>query len=404
MAAAKVDSWEESTVGDEFYVQLGKRLDAAVNRGELLPCINNRAVRWGHIQVSESVMAPLTKADIRDLRLEDGDILVCEGGEIGRASVWSSELPEAYFLNTLHRLRSKGRFEPRLLVAFFERLAATGEFSALVGKSSIAHLTKENLQRVRILLPAKAEQERMAEALLAVDKLGLGLEQLIAKKQAIKQGMMQQYMTGRVAPHGCSHLQWQKRPLGQLLLRPPRYGINAAAVPLSLGLSTYIRITDINDSGRFAPDPKVGVSHPSAANYKLKPGELVLARTGASVGKAYLYDPRDGELVYAGFLISVAPDPKLLNPKFFAIYTQTKDYWDWVARTSVRSGQPGINGREYAQLLLNLPDIETQEAIARIFDDVDRDIESLERRLAKVKNIKMGITQQLLTGRTHLPG
>src|SRR5689334_15142724 len=117
-------NWTASTVRDEFEVQLGKRLDAAVNRGELRSCINNRGVRWGYVLVKEAIQAPLTTADIRELRLVAGDVLMCEGGEIGRAAVWNDELPEAYFLNTLHRLRSKGRYDPYLLVAFFERWAA----------------------------------------------------------------------------------------------------------------------------------------------------------------------------------------------------------------------------------------------------------------------------------------
>ena len=193
-------------------------------------------------------------------------------------------------------------------------------------------------------------------------------------------------------------------PLGQLLRHQPRYGINAAAVPLAPGVATYIRITDIDDSGRFSPNPKVGVAHAGAGNYRLAPGELVFARTGASVGKSYLYDARDGELVYAGFLINVSPNPKLLNPKYLSLFAQSKEYWDWVARISVRSGQPGINGREYAQLLVPLPDIATQDAIAQVMTGIDDHISSLERMIAKKQAIKQGMMQQLLTGRSRLPG
>lgn len=196
----------------------------------------------------------------------------------------------------------------------------------------------------------------------------------------------------------------ERVPLGRLLRRAPRYGINAAAVPLKPGVPTYIRITDIDDSGRFAPSPKVGVAHTSAGNYVLGPGELVIARTGASVGKSYLYDSRDGELVYAGFLINVAPDPERLNAKFLALYAQTKEYWDWILRTSVRSGQPGVNGREFATLLVPLPDIAIQNQIAEAVGDVDRLIRSLERLIAKKQATKQGMMQQLLTGRTRLPG
>ncbi|GHC95358.1 hypothetical protein GCM10007079_46970 [Nocardiopsis terrae] len=191
----------------------------------------------------------------------------------------------------------------------------------------------------------------------------------------------------------------ERKALGQLLRRPPRYGVNAAAVPLAPDIPTYVRITDIDDSGRFTPNPKVGVVHASAENYRLTPGELVFARTGASVGKSYLYDSRDGELVYAGFLINVAPDPNLLNPKYLALFTQSKEYWDWVTRTSVRSGQPGINGREYAQLPIPLPDIATQDAIAETMADVDDLIAAIERMIAKKQAIKQGMLQQLLTGK-----
>ena len=196
----------------------------------------------------------------------------------------------------------------------------------------------------------------------------------------------------------------ERKPLVQLLRHPPRYGINAAAVPQTPGIPTYIRITDIDDTGRFAPDPKVGVDHPRSSDYQLTDGDLVFARTGASVGKSYLYNPRDGALVYAGFLINVAPDRQQLNPKFLSIFVRTKEYWDWIARTSVRSGQPGVNGREFAQLPVPVPDIATQDAIARVITDVDDLLGTLDRLIAKKQATKQGMMQQLLTGKTRLPG
>lgn len=192
--------------------------------------------------------------------------------------------------------------------------------------------------------------------------------------------------------------------LGSLLRRPPRYGINAAAVPLAPGIPTYLRITDISEAGRFAPDPKVGVDHPQSNDYRMSSGELVFARTGASVGKSYLYDPRDGELVYAGFLINIAPDPELLDPRYLSLFAHSKTYWDWIARTSVRSGQPGVNGQEYAQLPVPVPDLDVQHAIADVFAGVDDLAAGLAQMIAKKQAIKEGMMQELITGRTRLPG
>lgn len=146
------------------------------------------------------------------------------------------------------------------------------------------------------------------------------------------------------------------------------------------------------------------MNHPKRQEYILRDGELVFARTGASVGKSYLYDSRDGELVYAGFLINIAPDARVLNPKYLSAFAQTKEYWDWVERTSMRSGQPGINGREYAGLPIPVVDIQEQEAIACVATDADGLIAALEDLIAKKRAIKQGLMQELLTGRTRLPG
>ena len=197
---------------------------------------------------------------------------------------------------------------------------------------------------------------------------------------------------------------WIVRPLRSTLTEPPSYGINAPAVPFDGSLPTYIRITDIGNDGRLRPTPQVSVTGVHTNRYFLRPGDLVFARTGASVGKSYLYDPRDGPLVFAGFLIRMTPDPTRLRPAFIAYYVQSRRYWDWIATNSARSGQPGINSKEYGSLPVPLPPLPEQRAIAAVLSDVDELIGSLEALIAKKRAIKQAAMQQLLTGRTRLPG
>jgi|25_taG_2_1085351.scaffolds.fasta_scaffold06069_2 type I restriction enzyme S subunit len=196
---------------------------------------------------------------------------------------------------------------------------------------------------------------------------------------------------------------WEVEPLKSLLKEPPKYGINAAAVPLTGNLPVYIRITDISEDGYYSPEKVVGVNSPFSSSYILNEGDIVLARTGASVGKSYLYRKEDGTLIYAGFLIKVSPDKRLLNSKYLHQYLKTEQYWAWVIVNSMRSGQPGINGNEYGRLLIPLPSIEEQTAIATALSDVDNLIGSLEKLIAKKEAIKTGTMQQLLTGTTRLP-
>ena len=197
---------------------------------------------------------------------------------------------------------------------------------------------------------------------------------------------------------------WSVQSLRSCLLSIPSYGINEAAVPFDDNLPTYLRITDISEDGQFRPSPRVSVKHPNGQAFFLNEGDLVLARTGASVGKSYLYNPKDGPLVFAGFLIRISPNPEILQPTFLAYYLQSKYYWNWVATMSIRSGQPGINGKEYGELQLPLPSLIEQRAIAEVLSDVDGLLNALEALIAKKRAIKQAVMQQLLTGKTRLPG
>ena len=192
---------------------------------------------------------------------------------------------------------------------------------------------------------------------------------------------------------------WEEVSLGTFLVRAPDYGLNAAAVPFSGTLPTYIRITDINSDGQFAPCPRVSVDIGADEEQYLRDGDIVLARTGASVGKSYRYREEDGRLVYAGFLIRVRPNPQRLLSQFLAAYLSTGSYWDWVRLTSARSGQPGINGAEYASMPLPLPPngraLAEQQKIANCLGSLDDLIAADGRKLEALRQHKQGLVQQL---------
>ena len=198
--------------------------------------------------------------------------------------------------------------------------------------------------------------------------------------------------------------EWMVRPLGSCLRYAPGYGINAAAVPYDDRLPTYLRITDISDDCRFRPSPRVSVRNSNVPTFFLREGDLVFARTGASVGKSYRYDKKDGPLVFAGFLIRMSPDPEKLEPAFLAYCVQSGRYWEWVATMSIRSGQPGINGQEYAMFHIPLPPIPEQRAIAEALSDVDELLAALGALIAKKRAVKQAAMQQLLTGKSRLLG
>lgn len=156
--------------------------------------------------------------------------------------------------------------------------------------------------------------------------------------------------------------------LGALSLDGGRYGIAAPAVEFNSCLPSYLRITDINDDGTLNQTDRKSVNDPSATKFMLQEGDIVFARTGNSTGRNYYYDPRDGEFVFAGFLIKFSLDGSKVNPRFIKYYTQSRMYWDWVASFNAGSTRGNINAKTYAQMPILLPERSTQDAIVAICD------------------------------------
>jgi type I restriction enzyme S subunit len=197
---------------------------------------------------------------------------------------------------------------------------------------------------------------------------------------------------------------WELKTLRECCLIKGEYGINAAAVEYSEELPTYIRITDIDDDGNYSAIKKASVSDESSGDYILSLGDILFARTGATVGKAYLYKETDGKLVFAGFLIRFRPNESVLLSDHLKYFTSTKTYWDWVKTVSMRSGQPGINAEEYGSLRIPIPPLIEQRAIAALLSSWDEAIQTTIQLIAQKELSKKWLMQNLLTGNKRLKG
>lgn len=149
--------------------------------------------------------------------------------------------------------------------------------------------------------------------------------------------------------------EWIEYKLGELSKEKGTYGIAASAVPFSPDLHTYLRITDINDDGTLNKGGMMSVDAENAADYILKPNDIVFARTGNSTGRSYFYDGSDGEFVFAGFLIKFSLDEKKLNPRIMKYYTHSKPYYDWVRSFDTGGTRGNINAKTYGEMPIILP-------------------------------------------------
>lgn len=297
--------------------------------------------------------------------------------------------------------------EECLIDRYLQFFLETNEFNESV-KNNVEggirnYLFYENFSRIKICLPEPSEQQKIASCLSSIDDLITAQSQKLDTLKAHKKGLMQQLFPAegeRVPklrfPEFGDKGKWVKTTLGQCLLQNPEYGINAPAVPYSSNLPTYLRITDISEEGYFLQNQKVSVDKEVSEDNYLNIGDIVLARTGASVGKSYKYRIEDGRLVFAGFLIRVKPDEKKINSELIFQFFSTDIYWHWVNYISARSGQPGINGNEYASMPLILPPtMKEQQKIADCLSSIDELISTQSQKVETLKVHKRGLMQQL---------
>ena len=174
------------------------------------------------------------------------------------------------------------------------------------------------------------------------------------------------------------------------------YGMNSAAIEFD-GKNKYIRITDIDESSnKYSKDNMVSPDGILEDKFLVKENDILFARTGASVGKTYLYNIEDGKLYFAGFLIR-GNVKKEHDSRFIFMETQTENYRKWVNIISMRSGQPGINSQEYSSYNLKVPSLEEQERIANFLTKVDKIIEKQEEKVKNLEKYKKGMMQKIFS-------
>lgn len=354
----------------------------------------------GVIDTSDVLEMPFTQTEREQFLLREGDILLNEGQSlelVGRSAIYRGDPPECCFQNTLVRFRPGSDVITEYARLVFQNYLRTGVFASIALKTtSIAHLGAGRLARLEMPVPPLAEQHAIAEALSDVDGLLGTLEKLIAKKRAIKQAAMQQLLRGETRLPGFRG-EWDGTTLGEigeciigLTYRPENVVEHGLLV---------LRSSNIQD-GRLTYDDNVFVNITVPDHLVTRVGDLlVCVRNGsrALIGKSVILDESAAGQTFGAFM---------------SVY-RTK-YWRFIGhafqshqiqrqiRENIGATINQITNKDMKSLRLMLPGEDEQTAIATVLSDMDAEIEALEHRREKARQIKLGMMQQLLTGRIRL--
>lgn len=261
--------------------------------------------------------------------------------------------------------------------------------------TSYPAISPSELAKIAVAYPSLNEQQKIASFLTAIDKK---IEQLNQKKSLLEQykkGVMQQLFSQQLRfkdDDGGEFSDWEEKKLGDVSSNIS-YGMNAAAKTYD-GQNKYLRITDIDEfSNRLNNQNLTSPNGMLEEKFRVKEGDILFARTGASVGKSYLYRSDDGVLYFAGFLIRFRIQKAI--PEFIYLQTQLAEYNQWVKVMSMRSGQPGINAEEYKILKIVTPCKEEQQKIASYLTAIDDKIAGVNQQLEQTQEFKKGLLQQM---------
>lgn len=188
--------WHQRIFSEIATSRLGKMLDAKQQTGKhSYPYLANFNVQWFHFELKSLNQMDFDEDDQIEFALQDGDLLVCEGGEIGRCAVWHNEIQPCFFQKALHRVRcDRSIILPDYLAWWFKYNCEHGGFSAIEGaKATIAHLPGAKLKSLIVAVPPVSVQEEFVTFVAQTDKSKLTIQQSLDKLEQIKKALMQKY-------------------------------------------------------------------------------------------------------------------------------------------------------------------------------------------------------------------
>ncbi len=393
------EDWEIKPLGELFETQLGKMLDEQKNTGVRKPYLGNSSVQWGRIEVSSLATMRMGPKDLVKYRLSEGDLLVCEGGEVGRSAIWSGDLEECYFQKALHRLRPKAAIDPRFVQAIFHSFALRGLFANYVTQTSIAHLPQDRLVQLLLPVPSLAEQNAIAGALADMDATIAGMTRLLVKKRALRSATWRRLLTGEVRLEGFT-IPWVEKRLGEVATvvrgASPRPIADTRWFDQNSSVG-WVRISDVVKGAMYLDRTTQRLSEDGISRSRRVERGSVIMSIAATVGRPTI--TRIDACIHDGFV--VFEDAKIDASFLYFLLCFLEPGWSSRGQTG---SQTNINTTIIKEETVFVPaDPKEQAEIARVLMEMDEEIQRLEDRSAKFSALKQAMMQALLTGRVRLP-
>lgn len=329
--------WAWARFGDVADTQLGKMLSAKSRQGlGPMPYLRNQNVQWHYIDFSDVASMDFTDDERAKYRLQPGDLLICEGGEVGRCARWTQSSIEMCFQKALHRVRPRPGIKTGWIEFFMRWAAETGRFGDRVQGSTIAHLPQRDLRALEVPIPPSAEQQHIVGAIeehfSRLDATESMLERGLRSVAALRTSVL----ADAFKVDGTLPQDWRRTEIGEVATvqlgrqRSPQHHAGPQMRP-------YLRAANVTWAGLSLDDVKqMNFDEGDFETYRLWPGDLLLNEASGSpneVGKPAVWNGEIEDCCFQNTLLRLqARDID-------------SDYLHWYCYMAASTGRFGEAGR-----------------------------------------------------------
>ena len=346
-------------------------------------------------------------------RLNPGDLLVCEGGEIGRTALWTGEF-DCYYQKAIHRLRVRTpvRAEARFVLHFMRFAATNGLFTDLSSQSSIAHLTREKLALLKVPLPPLPEQRKIAAILSSVDDDIEKTDAVIDQVQVVKRCLMQQLFTQGVPRH---HRRLKDTEIGEIpedwdllalaALAQADRGLQTGPFGSQLRASEYVAegvpvlMPKDMTNGYASDENSARIPEEKAeelSRHKVQEGDILFARRG-EIGRVGLITKHQVGWLCGTGCLRFRPRDRAVS-RYLRQWVAWPKASRWLNEHAVGQTMLNLNTSTLGRLPVALPGDAERSAIVHVLESIERQIRTLQEKVEGLGQAKRSLMSVLLTG------
>ncbi len=396
------EDWEVSTAAQvcEIVVDCKNRTPSLVDGGDYA------VVRTPNVRNGKFVREELRYTDELSFREwtaraipQIGDVLITREAPLGEVCLVPSDVQVCLGQRMMLYRPDRKKADSHYLLHVLMSSGVQSNLQKKIGGSTVGHAKVDDIRYLQIPLPpTKAEQEAIAEALSDADALVESLEQLIAKKRRLKQGAMQELLRPKDS--------WEQKVLGNTSVLKARIGWQGLTTAEYLDTGDFYLVTGTDFNGGYIDWGNCHYVDESRykqdKNIQLREKDVLVTKDG-TIGKVALIDHLDKPATLNSGVFVIRPIEDAFHPAFFYYLLCSNVFTEFLGQLSAGSTINHLYQKDIVNFIYRTPvTLAEQTAIATILSDIDSEIAALEARLAKARQIKQGMMQELLTGRIRL--